>query len=44
MKSYSAPRLVPVGSVVETTNDGRLGSEDPDNKTGIGAGSMGFNL
>jgi hypothetical protein len=44
MKSYSAPRLVPVGSVIETTNDGQLGVGDPDLKTGIAAGSTGFNL
>jgi hypothetical protein len=44
MKSYSAPRLVPVGSVVETTNDGFPGNGDPDLKTGISAGSTGFNL
>ena len=44
MKIYSAPRLVPVGSVIETTNDGHLGTDDPDLKTGIAAGSTGFNL
>jgi hypothetical protein len=44
MKSYSAPRLVPVGSVVETTNDGHIGKDDPDLRTGLGAGSTGFNL
>jgi hypothetical protein len=44
MKSYSAPRLVPAGSVVETTKDGYVGFDDPDRKTGILAGSIGFNL
>jgi hypothetical protein len=44
MKSYSAPRLVPAGSVVETTNAGFDGSRDPDNKTGLPSGSVGFNL
>jgi hypothetical protein len=44
MKSYNTPRLVPVGSVIGTTNDGHIGNGDPDLKTGVEAGSAGFNL
>jgi hypothetical protein len=44
MKSYSAPKLVPVGSVIEATNAGFDGRNDADRKNGLPAGSLGFNL
>ena len=45
MKTYNAPRLVVVGTVVERTQGAFVGNQDPNGREVLySAGSMGFNL
>jgi hypothetical protein len=44
MKSYHAPRLVAIGSIVERTQGGIPGSADGGEQLVYSVGSVGFNL
>jgi hypothetical protein len=47
MKTYTAPALTAKGNVIDLTQAGRLGSDDPIvHNTGLGAapGNVGFQL
>jgi hypothetical protein len=44
MKTYSAPRLVEIGSVVERTQGAFPGGTDGGENIVLAVGSVGFNL